>query len=136
MLEDLVVPNIHFACWTRPRVFKGLGVTGMLQKCWQGEHFLTGGPGNLAIYSKGVFIPIFLVNGPFTSKRVLVFEFGLCPDISVSYWGMGPTTLVPGAAGGQSSLLCVCPGCVTYGLDLLSLRSNSVHILLNRTGLF
>lgn len=68
-----MVPKIHFPCWTRSRVFKGLGATDMLHECWQGEHFLAVRAWNMAIYRNGVFTPIFLVNGPFTSKRVLVF---------------------------------------------------------------
>ena len=34
--------------------------------------------------------------------------------------------MVPGAAGGQSSLLCTCFRCMPGGLGLLSLKSNSV----------
>lgn len=71
---------------------------------------------------------IVLKNEPFASGRVL---------FKVRFWFFGfagggggggrrwDESLVPGAAGGQSFLLCACLGRMTCGLDLLSLESYS-----------
>lgn len=77
----------------------------------------------MAIYGKGCPHWVFLESGSFASESVLVFQFQSYSGPLVRF-GRGVAvrgeTLVPGAAGGQSFLLCTF-GCMTYDFDLLSL---------------
>lgn len=114
-MGDVMVPQIHLACSTRLR-----GWGNRCAKVLVGQ-VLIGGPWMLDIHGKGVSTQ--LDNGSLVSESGLVFKFQLCPGPLVPWVG---ETLVLSAAGGKMSLLSAYPGCMTCGLGLLSLKSNSV----------
>lgn len=84
------------------------------------EQVLIGGPWKLAFMVK--VCQHNWDNGSLVSESRLIFKFQLCPGPLVPWVG---ETLVLGA-GGKISLLSAYPGCMTCGLGLLFLKSNSV----------
>ena len=54
-MGDLMVPQIHLACWTRLKVFKGLGGTRYVEVLV--GQVLIGGPWNLAIHGTRTSTP-------------------------------------------------------------------------------
>lgn len=124
-MGDLLLPHIHLAGWSKFRAFKGLGG----QVCTgAGGALLSAGLG-LTIYGKGV--STLDLSGPGTLllevlfcssfDSVLVLRFCVC--VLGRGWG---EALLPGTAGGHSSLLCRCLGSTACGFGLLFPRSNSV----------
>lgn len=90
-LRDLIVPQIHLACWTVLMFFFGFGgdryAKVLMEQVW------IGGTWNLATYGEGHQHQIFQDNRPFASEKVQLFKccYGqvLCFSRCVQMWVFG-----------------------------------------------
>lgn len=116
-MGDLMVPQIHIACWTRLRVFSDWG--NRCAECWWSK-FQLQKLGTRPFMVKGCQHWVFLDNEALASKRVPVFKFLLCPG-PLDMWGRAADI---GSQCSWRSKFCVRLGSMTCSFHLLSLKSN------------
>lgn len=97
-MGDIMVPQIHIACWTRVRVFSGWG--NRCAELWWGK-FQLEELGTWPFMVKGCQHWVFLDNETWPLKGFQCSSS--CYVLVLRICGEGQETLVPDAAGGQSS---------------------------------